>query len=82
MVLNMVLNVVLIPASFFNEWLEKHRIMRNQFQEPKLHRQHEELVSLIIAIALAVPLEVPKNLIKYSIDDNVYHRRFSNSKCF
>ena len=22
---------------FFNEWLEKHGIMRNQFQEPKLH---------------------------------------------
>ena len=24
-----------IPASFFNESLEKHGIMRNQFQEPK-----------------------------------------------
>ena len=24
---------------FFNEWLEKHGIMKNQFQEPKLHRQ-------------------------------------------
>ena len=27
---------------FFNEWLEKNEIMRNQFQEPKLHRQPEE----------------------------------------
>ena len=26
---------------FFNEWLEKHGIMKNQFQEPKLHRQPE-----------------------------------------
>ena len=32
-------------SRFFNEWLEKHRIMRNQFQEPKLHRQHEEFYS-------------------------------------
>ena len=31
-----------IHASFFNEWLEKHGIMRNRFQEPKLHRQHKE----------------------------------------
>ena len=26
---------------FFNEWLEKHGIMKNQFQEPKLHRRPE-----------------------------------------
>ena len=32
-------------ASFFNEWLEKHGIMRNQFQEPKLHRQPKEFYS-------------------------------------
>ena len=29
----------------FNESLEKHKIMRNQFQEPKLHRQPEEFYS-------------------------------------
>ena len=34
-----------IPASFFNEWLEKHGIMRNQFQEPILHGQPEEVYS-------------------------------------
>ena len=34
-----------VPTSFFNEWLEKHGIMRNQFQEPKLHRQPEEFYS-------------------------------------
>ena len=33
------------PRFFFNEWLEKHGIMRNQFQEPKLHRQPEEFYS-------------------------------------
>ena len=31
--------------SFFNEWLKKHGIMRNQFQEHKLHRQPEEFYS-------------------------------------
>ena len=30
---------------FFNECLEKHGIMRNQFQEPKFHRQPEEFYS-------------------------------------
>ena len=30
---------------FFNEWLEKRGILRNQFQEPKLHRQPEEFYS-------------------------------------
>ena len=33
------------PLHLFNEWLEKHGIMRNQFQEPKLHRQLEEFYS-------------------------------------
>ena len=33
------------PPFFFNEWLEKHGIKRNQFQEPKLHRQPEEFYS-------------------------------------
>ena len=48
-----------VPASFFNEWSEKHGIMKNQFQDPKLYRQLKELqlvVSLNVAIALAVPL--------------------------
>ena len=30
---------------FFNEWLEKHGIMRNWFQKPKLQRQPEESYS-------------------------------------
>ena len=30
---------------FCNELLEKHGIMRNQFREPKLHWQTEELYS-------------------------------------
>ena len=34
-----------IPASFFNEWLEKHGIVRNQFQEPQLYQQPEEFYS-------------------------------------
>ena len=34
-----------VPATFFNEWLEKHEIMRNQFQESELHRQPEEFCS-------------------------------------
>ena len=33
------------PLLFFSECLGKHGIMRNQFQEPKLHRQPEELYS-------------------------------------
>ena len=36
---------ILFPLFFFNEWLKKHGIMRNQFQEPKLHRQPEEFYS-------------------------------------
>ena len=40
------------------------------------------VVSLNVAIALAVPLEIFGNLIKYSIDDNAYHSRFSNSNFF
>ena len=31
--------------SFHIQWLEKHGIMRNQFQESKLHRQPEEFYS-------------------------------------
>ena len=31
--------------SFFNKWLEKNGIMRNQFQEIKLHWQPEEFYS-------------------------------------
>ena len=30
---------------FFNEWLEKHAIMRNQSHEPKLHRQPRDFYS-------------------------------------
>ena len=33
------------PRFFFNKWTEKHGIIRNQFQEPKLHRQPEEFYS-------------------------------------
>ena len=30
------------PLLFFNEWLEIHGIMRNQFQELQLYGQSEE----------------------------------------
>ena len=36
---------ILFPLLFFNEWLEKHGIMRNQFQESKLHLQPDEFYS-------------------------------------
>ena len=36
---------VSFPLLFFNELLEKHGIMRNQFGEPKLHRQPEKFYS-------------------------------------
>ena len=33
------------PLLFFNEWLEKHGIARNQFQECKLNQQPKEFYS-------------------------------------
>ena len=33
-------------SRFFNQWFEKHGIMRNQFQESNMHQQPEEFYSL------------------------------------
>ena len=40
------------------------------------------VVSLNVAIVLAVPLEVLENLIQYFDRHNAFHSRFSDSKCF